>query len=183
MKKNHNEQMKFCMDVKGTFDEIKCELVKLFPDGVPEYSDLGAAVSRGEAKVDYRCKLIAIADTSPLGWLAANEYAGCTFASNEADARKIEEAEKRAQRKLDRQKKEEGTWRLGGRAAGGGGVGGWASSRRKSRSRSKETTARREKKKSRSRSKSKPRDSRECWVCNKPGHISYLCPEKKKRRN
>ena len=81
------------------------------------------------------------------------------------------------------QKKEEGTWRLGGRAAGGGGVGGWASSRRKSRSRSKETTARREKKKSRSRSKSKPRDSRECWVCNKPGHISYLCPEKKKRRN
>ena len=47
LKKNHNQQVKFCEDVKDTFDEIKWELVKLFPDRGPEYSDLGAAVSRG----------------------------------------------------------------------------------------------------------------------------------------
>ena len=183
VKKNHNEQIKFCMEVKGSFEEIKCEVAKLFPNGVPEYSDLNAAVNRGETKVDFRCKLIAIADTSPLGWMAANEYAGCTFASNEADARKIEEAEKRAQRKMDRMKKEEGGWKTGGRVVGGGGGGGWVNNRRKSRSRSEEKASGGSKRKTRSRSKSKQRDSRECWVCNKQGHLSYLCPEKKKRRN
>ena len=61
------------------------------------------------------------------------------------------------------------------------GAGGWTGSRRKSRSGSKETVPKAERKKTRLRSKSKPRDSRECWVCNNPGHISYLCPEKRRR--
>ena len=131
--------------------------------------------------------MIAIADTSPLGWLAANEYAGCVYASNEADARKIEEAEKRAQRKYDKQKKEDGGWRQGSRASGGGGNGswrGWRDGWRRSRSRGGDVSVKKEKEGSRSRSREqvKGKESRECWMCNKVGHLSFLCPERKRKR-
>ena len=167
-KKNHTEQMKFCVDVRCSLEEIKYEVAKLFPRGVPVYSDLEGAINRGEAKVDYRCKLIAIADTSHLGWFTANEYAGSAFASSDADARKIEEAEKRAQKKLDRSKKDEE-----GKKRGFG-----KSDFRTRRSRSREKSSRR-----RSRSRSKPKDTRECFICKRTGHLSYSCPEKRKKRD
>ena len=174
LKRNHTEQMKFCVDVKGSFEEARAEVSKLFPQGVPGYSDLEGAINRGEAKVDFRCKLIAIADTSHLGWYTANEYAGSAFALSDADARKIEEAEKRAQKKLDRFKKEEEVRRRGS-GGGGGGSTDPRSTRRKSRSRERSP-------KKRSKSRSKPRDTRECYYCKKVGHLSYNCPEKKQKK-
>ena len=45
-KKNHTEQMRFCVDVKGSLEEIKSEVVKLFSQGVPVYSDLEGAINR-----------------------------------------------------------------------------------------------------------------------------------------
>lgn len=104
-KKNHAEQMKVMVDLRGVaVDEMRAELDRVFPEGRPPTVE--EIVVKVEKKINFRCKMIAFADTSSLGWAAANEYA-CSFgADDEADSRKMEEAEKRAQRKIDKHRKE-----------------------------------------------------------------------------
>ena len=68
--------------------------------------------------MNFRMKIIAFAEASPLGWNAANEYAALLTNSSDGDLKKQEEAEKRATRKIEKEteraKKMLGTRRYSG---------------------------------------------------------------------
>ena len=53
-----------------------------------------------------RCKDIALADGSQYGWLTVTEYRGSQLAENESDSKKIEDAEKKAAKKIEQKKRE-----------------------------------------------------------------------------
>ena len=53
--------------------------------------------------MNFRMKIIAFAEASPLGWKAANEYASLLTNSTDGDLKKQEEAEKRATRKIEKE--------------------------------------------------------------------------------
>ena len=105
-RKNHAEQMKVLEEIrKLAVDDMKAELARVFPQGGPPSVD--AIVEKTEEAINFRCKVIAFADSSNLGWAAANEWVAVQGAGDEAEIKQMEEAEKRAQRKIDRRKKDE----------------------------------------------------------------------------
>ena len=75
VKKNHQQQMDFNLGVKSIqVNEMRTELSRTFPTGIP--ARMMDILSKGEKKVDLRCKMIAIADSSEFGWVTSEEYAG-----------------------------------------------------------------------------------------------------------
>ena len=104
-KHNHQMQMEFNMSVKGILvNEVKAELARLFPAGAPV--NLVEIIKKGESELNKRCKDIALADGSPYGWLTVSEYRGSQLADNESDGKKIEDAERKAARKIELKKKD-----------------------------------------------------------------------------
>ena len=141
-RKNHQEQMKVLEEIRGTaVDEVRSEMARVFPNGGPP--SVEAIVEKSEKLINFRCKVIAFADSSNLGWAAANEFAASQGAEGDADIKQMEEAEKRAQRKIDRKKKDEEE-RGRGRMRG-------------LRSRDERSKTRSPRRKGKSRSRSKPR--------------------------
>ena len=74
----------------------------MYPEGASP--TLLEIIKRGEDKIDKRNTLIHIADV--YGWEVANEYAGNVIGLNDMDNKKLEEAEKRVQKKKDKKAKE-----------------------------------------------------------------------------
>ena len=140
-RKNHQEQMKVLEEIRSVaVDEMRIEHARVFPAGGP--SSLEAIVEKTEKLINFRCKVIAFADSSNLGWAAANEWAAINGAEGDADVKQMEEAERRAQRKIDRKKKDEEDAQRRSRGTRG----------REARSRTRSP-----RKKGRSKSRSKPR--------------------------
>ena len=101
-KHNHLMQMDFNQNVKGILvNEVKA---RLFPAGAPV--NLVEIIKKGEDELNKRCKDIALADGSPYGWLTVSEYRGSRLAENESDSKRIEDAEKKAARKLELKKRD-----------------------------------------------------------------------------
>ena len=137
----NEQQINFARQVRKILvNEVKVELGRLFPVGVP--TSLRQIIEKGEETLKFRMKVIAFAESSPYGWKAANEFATLLKSSDDSDYKKKDEAEKRAGRKVEADKKE----KYKNKYAGAGG-----DRSRRSRSRSERRTAR----KSRSRSKPK----------------------------
>jgi uncharacterized membrane protein YgcG len=122
-KKNHQCQMDHLEETRDALvNETRRELARLFPSGVP--TTLSEVIDKGEAKLNMRAKKIAIADGSELGWKVVEAYEGSQLADGESDARKLEEAEKKAAKKDEERRKRFNDGRAGGGGAGGGyGVG------------------------------------------------------------
>ena len=114
--------------------------------------------------MNFRMKIIAFAESSPLGWKAANEYAALLTKSSDGYLKKQEEAEKRAMRKIEKE----------------------AERVKKMRYKSFEKAVERAgRSPSRTVKKEKDeKDMRGCYWCGKVGHISVNCyvKDKDKRR-
>ena len=170
----NEHQMKFVRDVKQVMIyDLKAALAQEFNEKIPPvFSDI---VDKGEQLMNFRLKIIAFAEESTFGWRAANEFAMLLKNSNDIDLKKQEEAEKRALKKIKGEKKKS-NWKRSGVYD-------------KAADRSRRSKSRSVKKEKRSRSRSQNRDkreTRECYKCNKVGHISTNCYSKdvkdKKRR-
>ena len=67
----NEQQMKFVRDVKQTMiHNLNSALAMEFKDKIPP--SFSGIVSRGEQLMNFRMKIIAFAEASPLGWKAAN---------------------------------------------------------------------------------------------------------------
>jgi hypothetical protein len=98
----NEQQMKFVRDIKQTMiNDLKAALAMEFKDKIPP--SFSVIVSRGEQLMNFRMKIIAFAEASPLGWRAAKEYAALLTNSSDGDLKKQEEAEKRATRKIEKE--------------------------------------------------------------------------------
>ena len=94
--------MKFVRDIKQTMiHDLNSALAMEFKDKIP--LSFSGIVSRGEQLMNFRMKIIAFAEASPLGWKAANEYAALLTNSSDGDLKKQEEAEKWATRKIEKE--------------------------------------------------------------------------------
>ena len=83
--------------------DLNTALAMEFKDKIP--LSFSGFVSRGEQLMNFRMKIIAFAEASPLGWKAANEYASLLTNSSDGDLKKQEEAEKRARRRSRRRQR------------------------------------------------------------------------------
>ena len=165
--------MRFVRDVKQVMIyTLKAALAQEFNEKIPPvFSDI---VDKGEQLMNFRLKIIAFAEESTFGWRAANEFAMLLKNSNDIDLKKQEEAEKRALKKIEGEKKSK--WKRSG-----------VYEKAADRSRRSESRSVKREKRSRSRSQNRDkRETRECYKCNKVGHISTNCFSKdvkdKKRR-
>ena len=100
----NKEQMRFVRDVKQIMIyDLKAMLAQEFNEKVPPV--FLAIVDKGEQLMKFRMKIIAFAEESTFGWKAANEFAMLLKSSNDIDLKKQEEAEKRALKKIEGEKK------------------------------------------------------------------------------
>ena len=65
-----------------------------------KYDRAKEALSEGRALVNFRLKLIRIADKSDCGWTTVNEYVADELAENSDDEKRLYRSEQRAQRKI-----------------------------------------------------------------------------------
>ena len=158
----NEQQMKFVRDVKQTMiHDLNSALAMEFKDKIPP--SFSVIVSRGEQLMNFRMKIIAFAEASPLGWRAANEYAALLTNSSDVDLKKQEEAEKRAMRKLERETEK-------AKKKGNNGIGKAVERARRSPSRS-------------IKKEKDEKETRECYRCGKVGHISVNCYVKDKDKD
>ena len=118
----NEQQMKFVREVKQIMIyDFKTVLAQEFEDKIPPA--FTAVVDKGEEIMNFRMKIIAFAEESTLGWKAANEFAILLKSSNDIDSKKQEEAEKRAYKKMEGEKKgrikKTGGYERGGYVRGG----------------------------------------------------------------
>merc|ERR1719154_589301 len=105
---SHQHQMKFNLELMDSFIEIEEELERVFEGKVLEV--LVKLVAKGKEKIKRRCKAIAMADRSEHGWVTVEEFFVGQVAEDEKDSMRIEEAERRAEKKA--KKKEEAVARV-----------------------------------------------------------------------
>ena len=114
--KAHQAQVEHNMAVKKIYvHELKTELARMYQNVVPP--NLEEIIQKGELKIDYRNKLIQIADV--YGWQVASEYDGNAIGG--IDNKKLEEAEKRVQKKNEKRSKEAQSSKSGKRWEGNDG--------------------------------------------------------------
>ena len=79
--------MMFVRDVKQTMIyDLNSALATEFKDKIqPSFSGI---VYRGEQMMNFKMKIIAFAEASPLGWKAANEYAALLTNYSDGDLKK-----------------------------------------------------------------------------------------------
>ena len=107
-KKSHEEQSKINDKIDETMREAETELQPGGSSAVPSAENIKAALDalkQGRAMVAERQKLIKIADRSELGWAVVQEYTADELAANSDDEKRMEKAEKAAERKAARKRK------------------------------------------------------------------------------
>ena len=107
-KKSHEEQSKINDKIDETMREAEAELQPGGSGAVPSAENIKAALDalkQGRAMVAERQKLIKIADRSELGWAVVHEYTADELAANSDDEKRMEKAEKAAERKAARKRK------------------------------------------------------------------------------
>ena len=101
--KAHQVQVEHNIQVKNVLiHELRTELTRLFKDEMP--ANLTEIINKGEQKIDKRNQIIHIADVH--GWQVANEYEGNVMGLNDTDSKRLEDAEKRVQKKNEKRAKE-----------------------------------------------------------------------------
>eukprot|EP00731_Ephydatia_muelleri_P008531 Em0004g869a len=104
-KKGHEDQFQFNDGVVDRMDEAESHLARAarnLADGPAKDAVEKAreAVREGKNQLAHRQKLIKLADRSELGWHVVNEYETDVLADNPEDERRLENAEKAAERKV-----------------------------------------------------------------------------------
>ena len=104
-KKGHEEQYVFNSAVNSKIAEAGLQLARVergVADGAAKVALDAAkeALTKGEQLMAQRQKLIKVADRSELGWAVVAEYQADDLAENSDDGRKLERAEKAAERKV-----------------------------------------------------------------------------------
>ena len=101
--KGHQTQVEINVGLRHILvNQMRTELARMYPEGVSP--TLMEIIKRGEDKINKRNTLIHIADV--YGWEVANEYEGNVIGLNDLDNKKLEEAEKRVQKKREKKAKE-----------------------------------------------------------------------------
>ena len=109
-KQGHEEQYHFNQSVEGKFAEAEAQLQKaerLLGDGPAKAAVEKAktALKEGEELVAHWQKLIKVADRSEFGWAVVAEYEADALATDADDERRLERAEKAAERKMAAKRK------------------------------------------------------------------------------
>ena len=104
-KKGHEDQFQFNDGVVDRMDEAESHLTRAarnLADGPAKDAVEKAreSVREGNNQLAHRQKLIKLADRSELGWHVVNEYETDVLADNPEDERRLENAEKAAERKV-----------------------------------------------------------------------------------
>ena len=101
--KGHQVQVETNVAIRNVLvNQMRAELARLHPEGVAP--TLMETIKRGEDLINKRNTIIHIADVC--GWEVASEYEGNALGLSEIDNKKLEEAEKRVQKKKEKKMKE-----------------------------------------------------------------------------
>ena len=112
-KKGNEEQSVFNAKVEEALLETEVELAGV--ESTPALERAKASVEEGKRLIAARQKLIHIADRSELGWGVVAEYTADELADDSGDEKRIERAEKEAERKAGKRKKKRAEQQGGGK--------------------------------------------------------------------
>ena len=109
VKKQEEKQFKFdkkAHEVQFLFNTELMELIESVQDGVEwgKTSKVKNLLEEMTTKIEYRNKLIKIADRSPYGWTTVSEYEKDRLAKDADDEKRIKDSEKGAE-KIEKEKK------------------------------------------------------------------------------
>ena len=102
-KKGNEEQSVFNAKVEESLLETEAELAGV--ESTPALERAKASLEEGKRLIAARKKLIRIADRSELGWGVVAEYTADELADDSGEEKRIERAEKEAERKAGKRKK------------------------------------------------------------------------------
>lgn len=154
-RKSCEDQFKFNQKLKSKFLEAE----HLSHTDIPESQ---VKISEGIHMLDYRQKLIKLADTSESGWKAVEEYQANPIASDSDDEKKMDRARARANRKMKAASRSKGRGR--GRH--------WPYDTLHREARSSEQQHQQQQPKSRE----PPLRPGTCYACGRTGHWRSECP-------
>ncbi|XP_033732588.1 uncharacterized protein LOC117322003 [Pecten maximus] len=108
---SHKFTKKSCEDQHKFNEKVKSKLVEANQLADTEPSSSKAKIAEGIDLINYRQKLVKLADTSEAGWKAVEEYVANPIASDSDDEKKIDRARARANKKLKANKSKTGRGR------------------------------------------------------------------------